>query len=98
MQCTKHKNSDGKITGYRLCLSARDTTVWATRPNRNWPCSTLRGSRFTVSVDQNGVYDLTVNGRDAGDIDGNELDAIVADHLPADCQHLWPVWKAAVAS
>ena len=44
-----------------------------------------------VGVDSNGLCEFTMNGRD-GDVSGDELQAIVADHLPADCRHLWPVW------
>jgi len=31
--------------------------------------------------DTNGLLDLTVDGRNAGDIDGHEFSAIVADHV-----------------
>lgn len=74
-----------------MTLSAEDTYRWATRAGASWPCSQLRGNRVAVTVDRNGLCDLSFNGRDA-DIDGNELDAIVSDHLPADLRHLWPVW------
>ncbi len=65
-----------------LWASARDTDEWATRPGAAWPCSTLRGKRFVAAFDSNGLYDLSVNGRDASDdIDGHEFSAICADLL-----------------
>lgn len=81
-------------TGYVMHLSTADTHRWANRPRASWPCSTLAGKRCRVDVDANGLYGLTVNGRDAADIDGIELDAIVGDHLPARLRNLWPCWEA----
>ena len=86
MRIRKDKN------GYVLWLPARDTYDWAHRPDASWPCSTLSGNRVMVVVDSNGLCDLTSNGHGADDIDGHELEAIVADHLPADLRRLWPVW------
>lgn len=87
--------------GYTLWLSANDTYWWATGqgPNgKTWPCSTCQGKRLVVCVDDNGLWNLFVNGRDQypqeDEISGDELDAIVADHLPSDLRHLWPVWGA----
>lgn len=91
MRISKHKNDKGAIIGYAMWLSARDTYDWAHKVGASWPCSTLSGERCMVGVDSNGLYDFTLNGR-YGDCDGTELDAIVSDHLPADCRHLWPVW------
>lgn len=84
--------SRGGAYGYTLWLSARDTWAWAHRPGAAWPCSTLEDKRLAVSVDGNGLWDLTVNGRSDADPDSNELAAIVADHLPKSCRGLWPVW------
>jgi hypothetical protein len=79
--------------GYTIWLSAYDTYEWAHKPDAWWPCSTLSDKRFMAVVDANGLCDLTVNGRDAPDtIDGAELDAIVADHLPKNARQFWPVW------
>lgn len=86
-----HKNGD-KITGYRMCLSASDTYDWAHKPGAAWPCSTISDKRIAVTVDSNGLCDFTMNGRYA-DCDGNELSAIVADHLRAEFRHLWPTWE-----
>lgn len=94
MTLTRHTNAAGKITGYTLKLSARDTYNWATRPGAAWPCSDLRDNRCVVQVDSNGLCDFSLNGRD-GEVSGNELDACVADHLPLDCRHLWPYWEVA---
>ncbi len=81
----------GKVVGYIMHLSASDTYAWARKPGAAWPCSECRNNRIMVSVDGNGLCDFTMNGKSA-DMDGTELDAIVSDHLPADCRHLWPVW------
>jgi hypothetical protein len=67
-------------TGFVLWASANDTRDWASRPGEAWPCSTLAGRRFVACFDENGLLDLSVDGRDApDDIDGWELSAIVAD-------------------
>jgi len=79
--------------GYTLWLSEGDTEQWATRPSASWPCSTLRGRRLAVSVDSNGLCDLTIDGRHDTDCDPNELAAVVADHLPKPMRHLWPTWE-----
>ena len=76
-----------------MWLSSSDTYNWATRPGNSWPCSIVSGNRLMVVVDSNGLSDLTVNGRDGADIDGNELEAIVADHLPPDLRVFWPCWE-----
>lgn len=86
--------TSNRVTGYKLWLSARETYSWATRPGDAWPGSALRSNRLFVEVDRNGICEFAVNGRDDEDVDGNELEAIVTDHLPADCRHLWPVWAS----
>lgn len=83
----------GKSNGYVMKLSANDTYQWAHRVGASWPCSTLSGNRLVVIVDSNGLCDLTVNGKTDCDLDGNELDAIVSDHLPDNHKHLWPTWR-----
>ena len=83
----------GSADGYAMWLSARDTYDWAHKPGAAWPGSTLANKRVVVSVDSNGLYDLTIDGRE-GDCDGNELSAIVADHLPKAYRHMWPTWEA----
>lgn len=94
MRITKHRDNTGNVVGYTLWISANDTYNWAHRPGAAWPCSTLSDRRACVVVDSNGLVDLTINGRTAPDsIDGNELDAIVSDHIPQDCKHLWPTWE-----
>lgn len=87
MRLAKRVNSRGIVDGYTLWLSSSDTYAWA----RAWPCSTLAGDRLAICVDQNGLYALYVNGR-SGDVDGHELDAIVADFLPEQYRPLWPCW------
>ena len=78
---------------YVLKLSADNTWQWARRPGESWPCSTLAGKPVAVQVDSNGLCDLWGKGLDTDDVDGNELDAIVADHLPESHRHLWPTWE-----
>jgi hypothetical protein len=77
--------------GYTMWLSARDTYDWATKPGSDWPCSECSDHRIMVQCDSNGLCDFTLDGRE-GEMDGTELDAIVADHLPPALRHLWPVW------
>jgi hypothetical protein len=60
-------------------LSARDTYDWANRPGERWPCSQLSNKRVMACFDRNGLYDLTINGRD-GDCDVNEFNAIISDN------------------
>lgn len=82
----------GRITGYTIWLSADDTEAWAHKPTAYWPCSAYSGKRLAVCVDSNGLCDLAVNGRDDSDGDGDELAAMVGDHLPKEYRHLWPTW------
>lgn len=81
------------VTYYQLCLSAKETQAWAHKPGASWPCSELAGRSICAAVDQNGLCDFALDGQFA-DVDGNELSACIADHLPANCRHLWPVWGA----
>jgi hypothetical protein len=90
MKLTKH-TQNGKIIGYRLQLSDNDTYDWAHRLGNSWPCSTLAGHKIDLSVDSNGLCDIAAKTQPC--IDGYELDACVADHLPNDCGHLWPIWN-----
>ena len=80
-------------TGYTLRLSAHETTDWATRPSKIWPCSTLAGHRIRVDVDSNGLCNLTLDGEpDKGYIDATELAACIADHVRGPAKSLWPCW------
>ena len=63
-----------------LWLSASDTEQWATRSHASWPCSTLRGKRLFAAFDRNGIYELSIDGKE-GDCDSHELNAICADHI-----------------
>jgi hypothetical protein len=81
-------------SGYRMWLSANDTYAWAHKPGTSWPGSDLSGRRAVVTVDSNGLCDLSIDGRNTGnDVSGDELSACVADHLPADCRQFWPTWS-----
>ena len=64
-----------------LWLSKRDTYDWARRADASWPCSTIAGKSLVAVFDQNGLVDLVINGRAAGEIDGTEFNAITADFL-----------------
>lgn len=67
---------------FTVWLSAQDTYDWAGKPMASWPCSTLANKRLVASFDTNGLYDLSVNGRDTSeDTDGNELSAMVSDFM-----------------
>lgn len=79
-------------SGYQLWLSARDTYDWAHKAGNSWPCSTVSDYRLFVDVDINGLCVLTVDGGGA-DIDSDELEAIVADHLPTKAKQHWPTWS-----
>ena len=97
MRIKKHRDDSGAITGYTIWLSAADTYAWARKPGAAWLGSTLSGERCMVQCDSYGLCDFTLNGRpmdehDCADISGDEINACIADHLPADCRHLWPVW------
>lgn len=83
-------------TSVVLWASADDTYRWARKPGAAWPGSTLAGKRFVACFDENGLYDLTVNGRDAGDIDGHELSAICADFLSEKLPREHPCWLITV--
>ena len=75
-----------------MWLTANDTHKWAHRAGNAWPCSQLSGKRVFVIVDENGLLDFTLNGKPA-DVDGNELSACIADHLPAKLRQFWPCWE-----
>ncbi len=67
-------------SGFTLWVSAGETYDWARKPGAAWPCSTLEGKRIRADFDTNGLLELTIDGRTAGDVDGTELSAIIADH------------------
>ena len=98
MRCTARGEIGQRADGYTLWLSAADTEAWARKPGAAWPCSTLAGHAVRVDVDSNGLCGVAVDGRDGADVDGAELDAIVADHLRDGLRHLWPTWAAVPAT
>lgn len=78
MHIQRHKQNgkDGGITGYTMNLSLYESAGF-----------------LTVIVDQNGLCYLFVDGQRLTEgIDGHDLEAIISDHLPDDCKHLWPAW------
>jgi len=96
MTITTTNERNGKPAGYALALSESETYDWAHRAGKLWPCSTLSGFSLTIEVDSNGLCGLETRDSDDVvielDVDGNELDAIVSDHLPPEFRHLWPTW------
>lgn len=90
------RSQSGEVVGWQLWLSARDTDNWRYKPGAAWPCSVIGGHRIFVDVDSNGFCGMTIDGKQPHvetDIDGNEFDAIVADHQPHEARHLWPKWR-----
>jgi hypothetical protein len=81
----------GKDNGYTLLLSPDETYGWAHRLGVTWPCSRFSETQLMVQADRYGICELVVDGR-PDDGPGDELEAIVADHLPVEYRHLWPVW------
>ena len=77
--------------GYKLWLSRQDTSNFA----RQWRCSTLGGEAVFIEVDKNGLCDARVTTVKSDDINGYELEAIVADMLPPAYREYWPVWGKA---
>ena len=62
-----------------LWFSENDTYDWATRPNKEWPCSTLKNKRVFVRLAKNGdIVDCKVDGKEP-DIDNAELRAMIKD-------------------
>ena len=81
------------IGGYNLWLTANETYKWAHKAGPTWPCSTLAGHKLFVAIDSNGLCDITLDGKEALEIDSNELEACITDHLPESLHQFWPVWS-----
>ncbi len=81
---------DSRVVGYTLWLLASDTEKWAEKPGANWPCSKASGRVFKIVVDEQGLNATSLETTCFSI--GSELEALVADHLPDDCKHLWPCW------
>jgi hypothetical protein len=99
----KHNGSrTNKATEYTMWLSVSDVEQWVFNKQGCWPCSTLAGHKVRIDVDANGLLDILLDGKggkwqdiDEGNgpiIDGNEVEAIITDHLLPALRHLWPVW------
>lgn len=78
---------------YHISLTADETYRWAHKPNNVWACSKLAGKRLWCMVDQNGLCDITVDGKTPDNLDEKELIDCIADHLPKGCKRLWPTWE-----
>jgi hypothetical protein len=61
-------------------VSAKETYEWAHKSYASWPCSELSSNRFFAAFDRNGLYQFTMNGKDA-DVSSDELMACCADFL-----------------
>jgi uncharacterized protein (DUF2249 family) len=85
-------NTQCKPTRYTMELSSSETYSWTHRDGSLWPASQCSGVRLRVKVDKNGLHDYHIWGR-MRDIASTELEAIIADHLPACLRHLWPTWE-----
>ena len=86
-----------KGNAFALQLSARETYAWAHRAGSAWPCSFLSGRRLAVEFDRNGLFDLSIDGwRGDQDCPGDELSAIVADHVQRKMHASHPCWFVAV--
>lgn len=79
-----------------LWASAKDTYNWAHRVGSSWPCSTLSGKRLCAIFDDNGLVDLTINGRDAGDINRTELSALCSDLIGTKLKRNHPAYDVVV--
>jgi hypothetical protein len=81
---------DRDYNGYQLELDREETSAWANRPNSAWPTSSIEGHELRLTVDTNGLCEIS---EPMLDIDESELYGIVSDHLPPVLRHLWPVWQ-----
>lgn len=67
---------------FTVWISADETYWWANESGNMWPCSQLAGHRVRATFDTNGLLDYAVDGgRYRDDIDGNEFNALIADHV-----------------
>lgn len=67
----------------KVYLSTKETYCWANRPGKSWPGSVFAGRRIFAEFDSNGLVDCLIDGRYGQGFDGNEFNAIIADHLRA---------------
>lgn len=70
---------NGEMGNCSIWLSARDTYDWAHRSGASWPCSTLSGHRMFACVMDDDLVGFSLDGRTGADVDGAEVDAILAD-------------------
>ena len=79
-----------------LWLSKRDTYDWARRADASWPCSTIAGKSLVAVFGQNGLVDIAINGRAAGEVHGAEFNAITSDFLRAKVPEDHPLYFVTV--
>ena len=79
-------------TTIRIWLSANDTYNWAHRPGANWPCSQLSGHRVFAEYEYGDLVDISIDGISidvkSKNVDANELNACIGDHMPTGPIHL----------
>ena len=82
---------------FTIWLSAHDTYSWAHRSGSSWPCSESSDKRCRADFDENGLVDLTVNGREASaELSAWELNAIVSDYAREVLPSSHPVWDVVI--
>ena len=94
------KLSKNNKEGYVLSFNGDDTYNWAHRTNCAWPCSALSNKSGFVTVDKNGLCDLSDNLRNEYNLQSNELIAFISDMLRSrnykhyrQARQFWPIWK-----
>ena len=68
-------------TAFTVWVSAGETYSWAKRSGSAWPTSQLAGHRVRATFDTNGLLDYAVDGCMPDDLDSNEFNALIADHV-----------------
>lgn len=66
-----------------IWLSATDTENWAQGflpGGKRWPASGVAGNRVYAHFDDEGLREITYNGRDHDLFDANEVFSCIADH------------------
>ncbi len=84
-------------TSVKVWISARETSAWAWRPGKRWPCSFLAGSRLFAEFDRNGLVDMQIDsGRGDQDCPADEFNALTSDFLRDKLPKTHPAYPVAV--
>ena len=81
--------------GVQVWLSANDTYAWAHRSGSAWPCSELSDHRVFAEFDDNGLLDMTIDGK-TRDCDATEFNAITSDFISETLPKDHPVYFVTV--